>query len=326
MQIEKYIITFYKFINTDIILTFILTSNASLYFIPVKLHRYLMIILMLKLNAGIWHGLCIYINRKQIFFKEIYKMKKLSLMCCVLFITVALNSVPVFATDEGTSITVPVSLSYSSVYWWRGIELNGRGVGVIWPGTGLNIGNFSLTLASGISEDWISQEEKVPKDTAKSLTEMDYGASYLLETGIVALSVGAMYVQYPYYDEVNKDATDPSFAEGSLSLGLKTLLSPKASFYYDYYVKSYDNEEGESIPQNEDYYATFSISQDLISTEDGFTLAIGALIGYYNNAYLERKGFSDAVVKLEATKKYKSITVTSNVNYGRTIDSDFSDA
>lgn len=253
-------------------------------------------------------------------------MKKVILMWCmftvVLMITVTTR--PLSAAES--SVSVPVSLTYSSIYWWRGVELNGKGVGVIWPGAGLAIGNLSFNVAAGISEDWIVQEDTALKDYAKSISEMDYGVSYSLELGSAVIGLGVTYIQYPYYNEVNKAATDPSFVEGAVSFGLKTILNPKVSFYYDYYVESYENAAGEDVPQNEDYYVTFSVTQDLISTEDGFTFSLTGLVGYYKNSYLEREGFSDAVIKAEATKKYKDITFVSNVNYGRTLAKDFRDA
>jgi len=253
-------------------------------------------------------------------------MKKVFLLWCMLIMVTVTTVYTRHASAEESSVTVPVSLSYSSTYWWRGVELNGKGVGVIWPGAGLSVGDLSFNVAAGISQDWIVQEDSASKDYAKSITEMDYGVSYSLELGPAAIGLGVTYVQYPYYDEVNKEATDPSFVEGAVSLGLKTILNPKVSFYYDYYVESYDNDAGEEVPQSEDYYVTFSLSQDLISTEDGFTFTLTGLVGYYNNAYLEREGFSDAVIKAEAAKKYKDITFVSNVNYARTLGKDFKDA
>ncbi|MFH0974226.1 MAG: hypothetical protein V1874_00415, partial [Spirochaetota bacterium] len=59
------------------------------------------------------------------------------------------------AHAEDSKISVPVSFSYNSVYWWRGVELNGNGVGVLWPGIGLNYGDLALSAAAGISEAWI---------------------------------------------------------------------------------------------------------------------------------------------------------------------------
>jgi hypothetical protein len=253
-------------------------------------------------------------------------MKKALTIVYILISIPLITFIPGNVSAADSTVTVPVSLSYSSIYWWRGVELNGKGVGVIWPGAGLSIGDLSFNFAAGISEDWIVQEDSASKDYAKSISEVDYGISYSLAAGPVAIGFGGTYIQYPFYDEVNKDATNPSFIEGAISLGLKTILNPKVSFYYDYYVESYKNSSGDEVPQNEDYYVTFSLSQDLISTDDGFTFSLTGLVGYYNNAYLEREGFSDAVIRAEASKKYKDFTFVSNVNYGRTLGRDFRDA
>jgi hypothetical protein len=130
------------------------------------------------------------------------------------------------AKAEESTVKIPISFSYSSVYWWRGVELNGDGVGVLWPGIGIEFMGLSITYTSGISEDWITKETTAEEDAEKVKTEMDYGASFSTDRGMLSLGFGVMFVQYPYYDKVDKEATDPSFWEGSAFLRVNTILTP----------------------------------------------------------------------------------------------------
>ncbi len=260
------------------------------------------------------------------------------------------------AAGQEAFLQVPVSMSYSSIYWWRGGELNGKGVGVFWPGIGLVIGDTGLELfyAAGISEDFFSVEKKsttLTKDNEKKKTEFDYGICYSIDIAeIISLGVGALFAQYPFYDAADtatSTSIDPSFYEFSLSLGVDTLLSPTLDLYYDMYVKEtytamtanqqavytalgYSTTQMDTqvksdnaTPTKNDYYATFSISHDLISTDDGFGFSLSALIGYYNNAYLDLKGWSDYVVSAGMSKDYEDLSFEAGLNYGRTLDKDF---
>jgi len=229
------------------------------------------------------------------------------------------------AHAEDSFLKVPVGISYSSTYWWRGVELNGKGVGVIWPSAGLEFGDtgLSLSVAAGINEDYLVVNETGEPTEAKVYHEFDYGLAYSVSTGILSVDLGVMYIHYPFYDEADDSSTDPpstdpSFVEGSLGLGLDIPLSPALEVYYDYYVKESD----EDTPQNEDYYVKFSIGHDLVST-DSFTFSMGAWGAYYNNAYFDAKGFSDAGVSLGTSSIYEGVEFTSAVYYARTLDSDF---
>ncbi len=225
------------------------------------------------------------------------------------------------SSAEEAKLTVPVSFSYSSVYWWRGYELNGPGVGVLWPGAGITYGDLSLTAAAGIAETWITAESSASEKSAKALTEIDLGAAYTINKDKFTLALGVMYVGYPYYDKADPTAVEASFIEGSAVLTLKTLLSPYVAFYYDYFL----HERKEETPVAEDYYVKAGVSHNLISTEDGFAFSLGGYVGYYNNAYFDMSGFSDAVLTAGISKSHKNISFNSSFNYGRTLGKDFRD-
>jgi hypothetical protein len=228
------------------------------------------------------------------------------------------------AAAEDSFIRVPLGLSYSSSYWWRGIELNGKDVGVAWANAGLELGSTGITLfaAAGLSEDYLLYDNTGFEDYRqgqKSLSEFDYGVSYSVTVAEkVSIGLGAAYIHYPYYDALVKDATDPSFAEGSLSVGLKVPLNPTLSVYYDYYVE----ESAAKTPRDEDYYARFSVSHDLLSKND-FTFTAGAWAGYYNNAYLEREGWSDAGLSLAIGFAAGDASFRGAAYYARSLSSDF---
>lgn len=254
-------------------------------------------------------------------------MKKLSLALTALALSTALFG-GVTATgahaEESTFLRAPLALSYSSSYWWRGVELNGKDVGVVWANAGLELGGtgISLFVAAGLPEDYLlynnSGYESYHK-TQKTLSEFDYGAGYSTTIAdIVNLGVSLVYIHYPFYDEADPGAIDPSFIEGSLSVGLKTVLNPTVYAYYDYYVE----ESAAKTPQDEDYYLKFSVSHDILSAGD-FTFTAGAWVGYYNNAYLEREGWSDAGASLAIAKSVADASFRGAVYYARSLSTDF---
>lgn len=244
------------------------------------------------------------------------------LTATVLITLITLAALPDLHADE-KNIKVPISFTYSSTYWWRGIQINGKGVGFLIPGIALEFGDFSISYAAFISEDWISRESSAEEDAEKVKTEMDYGIFFSRDLEVITLSIGVLYAHYPYYDEVNPDATDPSFWEGSLAVGLNTVLSPTIEFYYDYYIEAREGSDGNDVPVNEDYYAKLSLSQDLIATKDGFTFAISAWVGYYHNLYFEAEGWSDAVASMGISKEEGNFSFSAGFYYGRTLSRDF---
>lgn len=224
------------------------------------------------------------------------------------------------AEEGGSFLKVPVGLSYASTYWWRGVELNGKGSGVLWPSAGLVLGNtgFSLLVAAGLNADYLSADRSGDHKYIRPTHEIDYGASFTKDLGdIASFSIGILYAQYPYYDDYDSTALNPAFLEGSLGLGLKTILNPRLDFYYDYYVK-----EKEETPRDEDYYVKFSLAQEFAKTNDS-AITLSAWIGYYNNAYADAKGFSDAGLRLGFLKDFSGTAFGAGLYYARSLDSDF---
>ncbi len=293
-------------------------------------------------------------------------------LCCTALIVLALGlfsiqgpAVPAAAEEEKSFLSVPLSLSYASTYWWRGVELNGKGVGVLWPSAGVNFGNTGLSIlaAAGLNADYFTAEKQPKTPMATSGTaadylayvsrdrrlgfknsqtyhEFDYGMYFSRDIGEMAtIGLGAMYAHYPFYDRADHRLKDPSYIEGSFFMALKTMLSPRIDFYYDYYVKNrrvalYDGSsypDGKPVsmlvsahtPKNEDYFIKFSLAQDLVATDQGFKFTISPWIGYYNNKYLDRVGFSDAGVKAGISKAYKKASFTAGLYFARSLSSDF---
>ena len=258
------------------------------------------------------------------------KLRKYAVVFVLLFGLLSLPAWERLNAEESSVVEVPVSLSYYSTYWWRGIELNGKSNGVIWPGLGVKFPTVGLALkvAAGISQDYAQQSDKsteelkANKKSQKTLTEMDYGISYSTEFAkLVAFGIGVMYVHYPYYDAADTEtskAKNPSFWEGSLSLGLKVLLNPTVECFYDYYVE----ENNDKNPRNADYYVKLSLTHNLIE-KDGFSLYISPWVGYYNNAYLKRKGWSDAGGTVGIKKDHGKASFGGFASYARSLDKDF---
>lgn len=224
------------------------------------------------------------------------------------------------AEEGGSFLKVPVGLSYASTCWWRGIELNGKGSGVLWPSAGLVLGDtgISLLVAAGLNADHLLADRSGDHKYIRPTHEIDYGASFAKDLGdIASFGVGILYAQYPYYDDYDSTALNPAFLEGSLGLGLKTILNPRLDFYYDYYVK-----EKEENPRDEDYYVKFSLAQEFAKTNDS-AITLSAWIGYYNNAYADAKGFSDAGLRLGFLKDFSGTAFGAGLYYARSLDSDF---
>ena len=149
-------------------------------------------------------------------------MKRQSYLTCLLLLISAMT----FWGSKAKAAEVKVSGSalYSSSYFWRGAVID-AGNGVFWPGASVDVGDLSFSAAAGIDAMWISGENSDVKDNSKSLTEVDLGASYGLAAGPLSIGLGVMYIGYPFYDEVDSNADDPSFIEGSLSLSYDIILS-----------------------------------------------------------------------------------------------------
>jgi hypothetical protein len=252
---------------------------------------------------------------------RINKMKRITYLILLAMIILITAGTAKNVRAEDAKLSIPVSFSYSSTYWWRGYELFGPGVGVLWPGVGLAYGDLSVTFAAGIAETWITSEDTTSEKSAKALTEIDLGAAYTINKDKFSLALGVMYVGYPYYDAANPDAVEASFVEGSAVLTLKTLLTPYIAFYYDYFL----HESDAKTPVKEDYYVKAGISHNLISTEDGFAFSLGGYVGYYNNAYFDMSGWSDAVLTAGISKSHKNVAFNSSFNYGRTLGKEFRD-
>jgi len=223
------------------------------------------------------------------------------------------------AAEKESAISIPVGISYSSTYWWRGTELNGKGTGVIWPGIGLEIAGtgLSLSIAAGLNVDCIAADTETDRKAADDFNEIDYGLAWSTDLGdMVSLGVGVMYVSYP-------NADYGSFIEGSLSLGADMPFSPALDFYYDYYVEENGNDP--DAPQAEDFYIKFSLGHDLISS-GSFTCSAGAWIGYYNDPYFGAEGFSDAGISIGIAEEYMGVSFSSAVNYARSLSEDFQTA
>jgi hypothetical protein len=224
------------------------------------------------------------------------------------------------AEEGGSFLKVPVGLSYASTYWWRGVELNGKGSGVLWPSAGLVLGDtgISLLVAAGLNADYLLADRSGDHKYIRPTHEIDYGASFAKDLGdIASFSLGILYAQYPFYDDNDPDALNPAFLEGSIGIGLKSVLNPRLDFYYDYYVK-----EKEETPRDEDYYVKFSLAQEFAKTNDS-AITLSAWIGYYNNAYADAKGFSDAGLRLGFLKDFSGTAFGAGLYYARSLDSDF---
>lgn len=275
-------------------------------------------------------------------------MKKTILTLCTVFLVFSVLS-PQQASSQESSFNIPLSASYSSVYWWRGVELNNtenpkESVGVFWSGIAIEYGGLSIFYATGISEDmWRRRntedlendgtgngEDDLARDKAKEKTEMDYGVSYEFEIKPLTILASVIYFQYPFFDETDKSNTaiDPSLWEVGISLGVDTILSPSIECYWDYYVeeRKSDTNPDEETPINEDYYVKLAVSQEIAGKKDVYSFAIGAWAGYYNNAYFELKGWSDAGSTLSLSTNHENLSIKAAVYYARTLDKDFKKA
>ncbi|MEW6526130.1 MAG: hypothetical protein AB1444_05610 [Spirochaetota bacterium] len=226
-----------------------------------------------------------------------------------------------FVTDKSYSeeknFYIPVGLTYDSIYWWRGIELNGKGAGVLWPKIGIEVSGITAYVTAGINQDYIMATEKGDRQLAKSYHEFDYGIEYAYNKDSLSSTVGIKYTHYPFYDSSGA-TVDPSFIEGYIIASYTAFIVPTIEVYYDYYVE----ETADKTPVNQDIYAKLTLFKDLVNA-DNFVCKTGVWAAYYNNAYLDRKGFSDAGITVSTSYVYENVTFFSALNYARTLSKDF---
>ena len=221
------------------------------------------------------------------------------------------------AYAQEKAFSVPLGVTYNSIYWWRGIELNGKGVGVLWPKVGIEVTGITAYVTAGINQDYIMATESGDRKLAKSYHEFDYGIEYAYSNNSLSSTIGLKYTHYPFYDSAGA-TVDPSFIEAYVIASYAAYFMPTIEVYYDYYVE----ETADKTPVNQDVYAKFSLFKDLINTNN-FICKTGVWVAYYNNAYLDRKGFSDAGITFSTSCDYDGVTFFSAFNYARTLTKDF---
>ncbi|MCX8124545.1 MAG: hypothetical protein N3F66_10335 [Spirochaetes bacterium] len=219
--------------------------------------------------------------------------------------------------SEQKKVYFPVAFTYNSIYWWRGIELNGKGAGVLWPKVGLEISGVTAYVTAGINQDYIMANEKGDTKLAKTYHEFDYGIEYAYTKDALSSTVGIKYTHYPFYDSAGA-TVDPSFIEAYLIASYSLYFVPTLEVYYDYFVE----ETADETPVNEDVYVKGTLFKELVNANN-FIFKTGVWIAYYNNAYLDRKGFSDTGITFSSTYDHQGVTFFSAVNYARTLDKDF---
>ncbi|HOE20163.1 MAG TPA: hypothetical protein PKJ69_04280 [Spirochaetota bacterium] len=242
------------------------------------------------------------------FFKTILRIIIGIICCCI----VTNNS---YSAEK--LLSFPVGITYDSIYWWRGVELNGKGAGVIWPKVGCEVSGVQAYITIGINQDYFMTTEEGDNDLAKTYHEFDYGIEYSFTQNTFSSTIGIKYCQYPFYDSA--DATvDPSFFEAYGIVSFSYVIIPVLELYYDYYREESDEE----TPVNEDVYAKLSLFKEILHA-NSFIVKTGIWLGYYHNAYLDRDGFSDAGITLSTSYDYNDVVFFSAVNYARTLSEDF---
>jgi hypothetical protein len=244
-----------------------------------------------------------------------------AVMIAVMALAVAPGAFAQEEKKDSSFIKVPVGLQYASTYWWRGIELNGKGVGVLWPSAGLILGDTGLSflVAAGLNADYFAAGNKDDLKYASTFHEFDYGASYATEIGgMLAVNAGLTFIHYALYDRYDSSAVDPSFLELTAGVGVKVLLNPRLDILYDYYIE----ENAAKTPQGEDVYVRLSIAHELVKS-GCMALALSAWLGYYNNAYLDRSGMSDLGLKAGISAEKSGVIYTAGVYYARSLAEDF---
>lgn len=243
--------------------------------------------------------------------------KSISTLILCLFSVTCLFIVTSKSYSDEKNVYIPVGITYNSIYWWRGIELNGKGAGVLWPKVGLEFSGVTAYVTVGINQDYMMATEEGDRKLTKTYHEFDYGIEYAYSKDSFSSTIGVKYTHYPFYDSAGA-TVDPSFFEGYVIASYTSYFVPTLEVYYDYYVE----ETADETPVNQDLYVKGTLFKDLVNAS-GFTFKAGVWIAYYNNAYLDRKGFSDSGVTFSSLYDYQGITFFSAVNYARTIAKEF---
>ncbi|HPP51015.1 MAG TPA: hypothetical protein PLO73_13680 [Spirochaetota bacterium] len=219
--------------------------------------------------------------------------------------------------SEGKNLYFPIGLTYNSTYWWRGVEINGKGAGVLWPKIGAEFSGVTLYVTAGLNKDYGTATESADIKAAKTYHEFDYGIEYARGAGAISSTIGVKYTHYPFYDAAGA-TVDPSFIEAYAIVSASYFVIPVLELYYDYFVE----ETNAETPVNEDVYAKLTLFKEIVHA-DTFTVKTGAWVAYYNNAYLDKKGWSDAGLTFVTSYEHNGVTFFSALNYARSLSKDF---
>jgi hypothetical protein len=193
---------------------------------------------------------------------------------------------------------------------------------VAWGNAGVELGKHRITLnfAAGLAEDYLMNYNNADgsyRDYQKSLTELIMLWDFHTPLPTLSRSRSAPG-SFSTIFTTRSQARQTLHSGRAHSPRAQDCAQPFVTVYYDYYVE----ETASKTPRDEDYYVKLALSQDLVSQND-FTFSAGAWVGYYNNAYLEREGWSDAGVTLGIAQKIGNATFKGAVNYARSLTSDF---
>ncbi len=194
-------------------------------------------------------------------------------------------------------------VSYSSIYEWRGIMLDGDPV--IQPGFYIwtkpsKYGRIKFSY-------WMSRDLE-NRDALKS-SETDYIVDYTYNFDYVDASFGHTYYDFP--DVVPSDGAPKGFSR-EFYWGLtfpKVFLTPSIFYYYDYGKKEDGGGEGSYLVLNAAYSMPFTVKNVSCS------LDLNGHVGANNKLYFRGKGGDFGMTVGVTVPLTKSLSIKPNVSY-----------
>ena len=181
------------------------------------------------------------------------------------------------ATSSDSSLSLDVSVGYTSRYVWRGLTFaNESAQGDI--STSFDMGDAG-SISVGV---WGQLDLTDDYDEEFNFTEVDLYAGWEKSFDMITIGAGVINYQFP---SINGDADT---TEVYASVGLDVILAPSVTVYYDV-----DAAEGDA------FYVSTGIGHDF---DLGFsTLSLGGAIGWVNSdggewLYGSGDGFTDVAV------------------------------
>jgi len=206
-------------------------------------------------------------------------------------IVIGMPGMKLFAEEgilSGTEFELSGDIAINSKYAWRGFILDDDPV----MQSGFYVSGHGITLGIWGSMD-MGAEDSLNSD------EVDYLFDYTREFGILSVSGGHTYYDFP--------AGDAASREFYVGLGFDIPASPALTWYHDYGEEDSGGGEGD--------YVALEFGYSFPITNSSITFDVGGHVGYNSRLFISGEGQDTAIslgINIPLTEK---ASISSNINY-----------